>query len=96
MTAGRCITCEFVRSEYQYLANQLATLREILHAVCGDRADELERLMAARLRAVAEGSPALLQDVDRRFTTALAMAVASAAVTHLQLNEAPLGAEGIS
>jgi hypothetical protein len=72
----RCITCEFTRTEYRRLAAESAMLREVLRAVCGERADELVRLVESRLRAVVEGPPELVHDVDRRFTACLAIAVA--------------------
>jgi hypothetical protein len=71
-----CITCEFTRAEHKRLASELALLREVLRALCGDRAEEIIRLMQSRVRALAEGPPALVEDLDRRFNLCLAVAVA--------------------
>jgi hypothetical protein len=72
----RCITCEFTRAEHKRLATELALLREVLRALCGERAEELIRLMESRVRAVTEGPPALIADLDRRFSLCLAASVA--------------------
>ena len=81
-----CITCEFTRAEYQRLAAEHALLREVLRAVCGERADELLRLMKSRVRAAVDGASALVEELDRQFCTALTNTIAESAaplVAHL-------------
>lgn len=74
-----CIGCTFLRDEYQLAVEELELTRGVLRALCGDRANELIRLLQSRVRVRHVGAPEQVIAEEQRFAAVLATTTASVA-----------------